>query len=474
MEEWLKGRTILTVAQDGSGQFKTIQAALDAMKTGQVVEVLDGGPYRESLRMHRPPENTGLVSRHGAIVEVDTWDRPEIDSNPYLYGHHLYRAREFRVSGFRFLSGYQKEGAQWYWQNPADLVVEDCLFDFLPNSEPQGPTWGMKTASWLDDVLEPIVVRDCFFSTGGINAAAGDRCVAPFLITRNYFHGHNAMLIFKTFRRLVVRQNVFDGPDVGLSVWWMQEAPEAFEIASNTFFGTAQNDFKVNVPQTGLVIRNNIFTEGLQLTDGAIRELANTNHWQLDHNCYQRRGSIPSTQTDLIVEPGFLSINPGDKDYLRVGGDGAVAKGGAGGAWPTYVGALRPGPAPKDGDWFTRLRDRWGVAAPQPAAAKAVDMPPPTEVPEPPPLEEWIKDREALTVAQDGSGQFRTIQAALDALQAGQVVKVLDRGPYREQLNVNVLPADTGLVSEVDTSIELPGYRFLNKGSQWEVEVGHH
>jgi hypothetical protein len=31
----------------------------------------------------------------------------------------------------------------------------------------------------------------------------------------------------------------------------------------------------------------------------------------------------------------------------------------AGGDLPTYIGALLPGPAPPEGDWFTRLLERW-------------------------------------------------------------------------------------------------------------------
>ena len=53
MAEWLKGRTETTVSQDGRGQFKTIQAALDALRPGQFVRVLDRGLYRENLRDRR-------------------------------------------------------------------------------------------------------------------------------------------------------------------------------------------------------------------------------------------------------------------------------------------------------------------------------------------------------------------------------------------------------------------------------------
>jgi len=50
---------------------------------------------------------------------------------------------------------------------------------------------------------------------------------------------------------------------------------------------------------------------------------------------------------------------------------------------------------------------------------------------------------------------FKTIAAALTALKPGQVIKLLDKGPYREDLN-KVLPEDVGLISEVGTRIEVP------------------
>jgi hypothetical protein len=172
------------------------------------------------------------------------------------------------------------------------------------------------------------------------------------------------------------------------------------------------------------------------------------------NNCYtERPEAMPSRAALVFRRPGdlpggptFLSVNPADRDYLRVPAAGPEATGGAGGSLPSYVGALPPGPAPKEGDWFTRLRDRWP------------DAPlPPLSVPEPPPLAEWLKGRTVLTVAQDGKGQFKTIQAALDALKPGQAVKVLDKGPYRERLRPRGdLPADCGLVSDVGTVIELP------------------
>jgi hypothetical protein len=63
LEEWLVGREILTVKQDGSAMFTKIQDALDALKTGQVVEVLDGGPYTERLVIENHPVTLGWSLR---------------------------------------------------------------------------------------------------------------------------------------------------------------------------------------------------------------------------------------------------------------------------------------------------------------------------------------------------------------------------------------------------------------------------
>ncbi|SFH57357.1 hypothetical protein [Planctomicrobium piriforme] len=48
LEEWLKGREVLTVKQDGNAMFSTSQAAPEKQQTGQVVVVLDKEPDRES------------------------------------------------------------------------------------------------------------------------------------------------------------------------------------------------------------------------------------------------------------------------------------------------------------------------------------------------------------------------------------------------------------------------------------------
>jgi hypothetical protein len=84
-------------------------------------------------------------------------------------------------------------------------------------------------------------------------------------------------------------------------------------------------------------------------------------NWHFDHNGFAWRDTALLAPTDVVGLPEFLSVDPTDRDYLRVPANGRL---GAGGEWPSYIGALPPGPAPAEGDWFTRLQERWAKVAP--------------------------------------------------------------------------------------------------------------
>lgn len=128
LNEWLKGRTILTVSQDGSGNYKTIQAAMDALQPGQVVEVLDRGPYRESLNVKAHPTSavppdTGLISRVNTVLQLDDWGTATT-------WHDIAVPAGFRLAGLNFVAP-PRQGhfnlTSW-GGNPSGLVIEDCCF----------------------------------------------------------------------------------------------------------------------------------------------------------------------------------------------------------------------------------------------------------------------------------------------------------------------------------------------------------
>ena len=97
-----------------------------------------------------------------------------------------------------------------------------------------------------------------------------------------------------------------------------------------------------------------------------------------------------------------------------------------------------------------------------------------------PELSDWLRDREVLSVSQDGTAMFESISEAIAHLRPHQVVRVLDRGPYRERIHVTKLPIDVGLVSDVDTRFELTSWGVSNdrphnlcfEGCKFEELVG--
>ena len=71
----------------------------------------------------------------------------------------------------------------------------------------------------------------------------------------------------------------------------------------------------------------------------------------------------------MVPDLKFLSDKSGEPNCFRIPTDSPLATAGAGGDLPNYIGALPPGPAPKEGDWFTRLQGSVDLAAPPIAVA---------------------------------------------------------------------------------------------------------
>lgn len=480
LEEWLNGRTILTVAQDGSGQFKSIQAALDAVQPGQAVQVLDKGPYRERLEVAALPQDTGLFSSAETVLESPAWK--------YLYdfhyenvgtisayaGHILLHAKGFRIHGFefRFPPHQHKVAHRFSIANERDFTLENCCIRSQSNFD--GDHVDITSSG---DGLSPgtrVTVRDCMIE--GSLAISSPTSAATALVERNDFtskkNQHYLMFAGSKWDKVRLHHNIFSSAidtrdDI---VFAKLNSIGALEITNNSFGSYDTLVFAKTLPDGSVTIRNNLhFKPGALMTtsDGAEqRQSLIAEHWYVDHNASQELSEtknssfvVPLQRGNFATIPRLLSKIPHSPDYLRIENDDPLARAGAGGDWPNYIGALPPGPAPVGGDWFTKLRERWVEIMPDKPAEPKEKISGPLEIQEPPPLEEWLKGRTILTVAQDGSGQFKTVQAALDAVQTGQVVKVLDRGPYHERLELQSPPADIGLISEAQTRIEFTEFK---------------
>jgi hypothetical protein len=362
LEEWLKGRELLTVAQDGSGQFKTIQAALDALKPHQVIEVSDAGPYRETLRVDGLPDDVGLISQRRATVELAAW--PETpNAGRVVVGHAIDSAAGLRLSGLDFVAPSRDErpGTARMVQlvRCSGLVVEDCSFGWTGERDLGHFAQLLSVTNDGGTGAAPVVVRDCLFDSGGVQWDGSDwPWPGTLVVERNYFKNAGFGLQASQAYEMLFRHNVFSGKGSNLWVHRLTEITGSLEISNNTALLGGYLMFK-DAPTGGITLRNNLTERDAVLGEEANMVRAEiAKKWRRDHNAYTLRKYLPKSPTDVTDAPEFLSIDPSARDFARIAEDGALARGGAGGDWPTYIGALPPGPAPKEGDWLTLWIER--------------------------------------------------------------------------------------------------------------------
>ncbi len=400
LAEWREGREFLTVAQKGPADHRTIQNALNALKPGQYVKVLDKGPYRETIIHNRDIADIALVSDVGTRIDVPHWqlyNKSTTDETKNVYiGSQFKGPNGLRLSGFEFrlpplppdtdyVSAVNIFGA-------GDCVIESCHVRYplgvvsgLPAEEKQPfdrcvafafghlPEWEVtKTRFLMQDSL----------IDGRIELRADDP--VQVIVQRNWIrarHYAGLLLPWHPETECTVRQNVIQG-QYGIAMW--ARGPERtaatagrYVIANNLIdvestpfwaFGPEKDRDDRKALTRAVAIQNNIIRSkmhfGLQLVAEDLKAL--TGVWKVGHNCFgtepvQNANDgfelFPKQPTDLIVAGPFLSDDPAQADYLRIVADGRLATGGVGGNLPSYIGPLPPGPAPKEGDWFTRLQE---------------------------------------------------------------------------------------------------------------------
>jgi hypothetical protein len=500
LEEWLQGREILTVKQDGSAMFATIQAALDALKPGGVVEVLDKGVYVETLSVAEGAVDCGLVSRVGTVIDVEDYEVANLGSSLFKWKGHSIASGTFRLSGFTVL-GEAKEGSvELTWNGAEKSTLDNCCFPtFSRSMAHRNLQIGIHRAA----VNSGIVIRDCAFASGcHFGVVGGNRANASgYTIRRCYFDatpsaqsGRNLAVAESQALYADVKECVFlESNNMMLLLGFSSPSGENhLEINGNTFYGANKAISQMEAiriaraaPRGHVNFLNNVFFAngaGIRFVEVAESEIAHAGtNWNIGLNLYtttpKALNAYPLIPGDIVVAAPFLSTDRNHRDYLRLN-PAVLPK--DDNDKPIQFGALPPGPAPPEGDWFTRLQERWkearadlermGLAEEEASAGDkemgrqgATSSPPLPLSPSPPllpdltPLDQWLQGREILTVKQDGTAMFTKIQDALDKAKPGQVVKILDRGPYRERLTKDSF-SDGGLISESNTIIEPSDY----------------
>jgi hypothetical protein len=275
------------------------------------------------------------------------------------------------LNGFEFTMPDNNEAWGLYLVQPYGVVVENCCFRSPTQWTADG---GIIVPSWTaDGDGPPLVVRDCFIA-GRVNVNSVNR-YARVLLQRNYFAGGQARPYLgfgQSFDAIVVRQNVFSADGAKAVAVGARQSLQSIDITNNTILSQWPISFYEWGPWDNVRVAGNLHADDglLALFKSENLPTAARAKWRIGRNAYPRqleRGElglaeesiVPAAPTDQLGKIDMLSSDATSRDYPRIPADSPLAKQSPGGELPGYIGALPPGPAPREGDWFTRLRERW-------------------------------------------------------------------------------------------------------------------
>jgi serine/threonine-protein kinase len=427
----------LTVAKDGTGQYRTIQEALDRVRPGQTVRVLDDATYPEALSLTQAERHQGItleavkgatLAPRGSALVINVQNVPG------------FTLRGFRLRG-------QAVGGVVVFGRSAGALLEGLDVRLDRSTSRAGVSIERIPPA---AVSPPVIVRGCTFTGLGGNAVrvsgfaeytVPDPSARVLVRDNQVIDCAGGIWLGGSLRQVQVVGNRIRGvAEFGLQVQNLMAGTEDILIANNTlvrcgaalrFFDTGEkgkgvrfcNNLVLGAEKPDLVyVRGNPnFTDPQGAGDGPALLRA----WQFDHNWREARqprgesmfekGWIPPSEADHLQTslPGLSRAKGADWPRPLKGSDLALK--GAGGDLPAYVGALPPaGAEPWDWQWT------WDALA----------------------------DR-LLTVSKDpkSGGRFRSLGAALGHVKAGMTVRVLDDATYRETLVLN-LPRHSGVTLE--------------------------
>lgn len=338
----------ITVAQDGSGRFRSLSAALARAAEGATITVLDEGPYAESLRLEDRPNGLTLLSPRRAVLQS-----PATGERTLL---HLRNVRDVTVRGFRLETEAGSGDDAILTTGTVTATFEDL--QIVPDSEAQGGALVRCDAQGLDSAL---VLRRCRLTLPphglGVWIDGRDPPGSVEIVDSQFTGPMSQVVVFGSCRRLRIAGNVFDGGTnaVNLDVQrWHAETH--VEITNNTFVRTRfwlglVQTFKASQPAaqaTGRVCNNLILGgERIQGSDEQLEHALRlwqfaANWWERDATTQpgaDRDGRIAQSTESLQVPeraavdtPGFLCPAPGSP----------LVSAGVGGDLPKYVGAKAP------------------------------------------------------------------------------------------------------------------------------------
>jgi len=432
-------------------------------------------------------KDVGLISTAGTIIVSNDWHSdPTVSAERTL--HRLLALYGCRLSGFTLL--YEqltaKDSYILHSYDVREFCLEDCLIVKSP-SEPPLCDPCIQLMAGTGDSGSPICLRRCLFDTS-IAALSVEKQFINYLVDHNWWIGASEtidrkyILASSPTASLIIKENIIDVPRLHCVVS-LQGTKEKTGDCREVYTGNTllQPVSTVLSNYDGLPGRDVTITQNLwPHAKGVLRIPPNhlntaVEYWTVQNNFGGdlMMRDLPAWHLSFIPaeslgEVDFLSRDLLDRNYARLDPQWVKSR------FPDakiIPGALPPGPAPETGDWLTQLQERYreiinspgrvtgmGNSGRIPTDSKILSLETDPQFTAPTPLKEWLRDRKVLTVKQDGSAMYSTIQAALDAQQNGEVVEVLDRGPYRESL-IWKKKNEAGLISNVGTIIDAENWK---------------
>ncbi|MEM6692704.1 MAG: protein kinase, partial [Planctomycetota bacterium] len=366
------GPDVLTVAKrEGAAEYQSITEASADVKPGQTIRIIDDSDYEESLRLLTPSRFTnvtieatgqsrwlGSVSAPGCLV-VEDIDGIKLRGLTFalrpgaLFG--VLMGKQCNGGGFEdctFTVSDPNLGVagsllslEAVENDPkaSPLVVSNCNFS-MGNHAIQ--VMGMVMATKKPLKTSGILIHDCRFESCGY----GIGCLGHFenvWIVQNIFDGCPAAAIqfqhmLNEPKNVVFANNTMFSSSRGISIWENGNQPSNVKVLANLSLGgsgdewfvwdSGGNDKMARGPGDGAAYRDawtfaNNFREGTPPPDD----------WPL------KRGWIPPAESsDLLARIEVQSRDSSEANFTRPKVDSKVAKGGLGGDFPDYAGALPP------------------------------------------------------------------------------------------------------------------------------------
>jgi tetratricopeptide (TPR) repeat protein len=464
-QEWLDGREVLTVAQDGKAMFTTIGAALEKAKAGQVIRVLDKGPYRESIS-RETPDNVALVGEGATRIEIPKWTLwgpdPANKAKNIYQGFVLYSSVGLRLSGLEFICPEVPADASYAvaveLAMAGEVVVESCRITHTPSYDRDAAPQEWKGEEFYalrigkDDPGSRQFVRENHLE-GTMDFVRGE--AADIVMERNRVLAprlsQGVRVVPSHAGKTVIRHNVIHAFN-GIAL-----APQDANVETRATYLIANNvldvvncplwawgDEKLAVPKTVRIHNNLVHSRDKNGFEVSAQHFPNIKDaWQVGHNGFRDKPPEPADRPsgmyhwplgklDQIRDALFLSDTRGElTKYLRIAADSPLATGGAGGDLPRYIGAFPPGPAPKDGDWFTRLLAHAAPPLPAKAAfAWPVDALRESRIPAPDLSKAKVLFRDDFSDPKSGWPNGRFDENTTRGYENGRYVIRATAGPY--------------------------------------------